>query len=138
MSHRSDYRVYYSDTDAGGVVYHANYLTFCEKARTDFIIKEGYKNSDVIREFGAIFVVRHMDLDYLKAVFLEDEINVETSILEVRNSSVVFQQNIYRGDDLVFTAKVSLVCVNKESVRPVRIPQVLKEKFTAHLVVDPK
>jgi acyl-CoA thioester hydrolase len=129
MSHSISYRIYYEDTDAGGVVYHANYLKFCERGRTEFLRAEGYTNSEFVKEHGLMFVVRHIDANYLKPAFLEDEITVETSVPHIQNTSLVMRQEISKQGATIFTADVTLVCVDKETVKPVKMPENIKQIF---------
>lgn len=124
MTHSITYRVYYEDTDAGGIMYHGNFINFCERARTEFIGDLGLSNKD-LREKNILAVVRHIDADYMSPAYLEDYLKVETEILEIKNSSFILKQSIFREEDTLFVMKVVLVCIN-ESMRPVRIPTELK------------
>lgn len=123
--HSVTFRVYYEDTDAGGIMYHGNFINFCERARTEFIGANGLSNAD-LRQKNILAVVRHLEADYLSPAFLEDYLRVETSVLEVKNSSFILEQTIFRDQDTLFNMKVVLVCIN-EAKRPVRIPEELKE-----------
>jgi acyl-CoA thioester hydrolase len=129
MGHKVTYRVYFEDTDAGGVVYHANYLNFCERGRTELLRACGYTNQSIIQKEGVIFVVAHITADYIKPLFLEDEIEVETTLARAKNTSMIMNQIIRRDDGIVFNAEVTLVCVNKETVKPTRIPGDVREAF---------
>ena len=94
MTHHSiDIRVYYENTDAGGVVYHANYLNFGERGRTEFLRYLGHENNELEKEFGTIFVVRHIEIDYHKPAFLDDLLRLDTSIDSIKNTSFVMRQN---------------------------------------------
>ena len=121
--------VYYEDTDAGGVVYHANYIKFCERARTEFLQACGYKNSDLQQTHGIMFVVRRIEADYLKPAFLEDKLSVETSLTGMKNSSFIMKQTIRKDQDIIFEADVTLVCVNVNEVKPVKTPTAIREAF---------
>ena len=106
--HDMKIRIYYEDTDAGGVVYHGSYLNFAERGRTEFLRDIGHQNSDLRKEFGVIFVVKHMDIEYVSPGFLDDILRLETSIEEMKNSSFVMRQTLYcenRNDVLVCDMK---------------------------------
>lgn len=130
--HDMKIRIYYEDTDAGGVVYHGSYLNFAERGRTEFLRDIGHQNSDLRKEFGVIFVVKHMDIEYVSPGFLDDILRLETSIEEMKNSSFVMRQTLYcenRNDVLVCDMKVALVTVNSEAIKPSRIPDALRVEF---------
>ena len=120
-------RVYFQDTDAGGVVYHANYLNFMERTRTEWLRSYGYSNAGLMKEFGAVFVVRSMKLDYLKPALLDDGLDVTVQIREIGRSRISLQQTVRRGDELLTEAEVHLVCVSVESFKPVSVPEVLRK-----------
>lgn len=123
--HKISYRVYYEDTDAGGIMYHGNFINFCERARTEYINDRGATNRE-IWEKGTGMVVRHLDADYLSPAYLEDMLEVVTSVEAVQNSSFIMKQTIYRDETILFDMKVVLVCVNHQG-RAVRIPDFVKE-----------
>jgi acyl-CoA thioester hydrolase len=122
-------RVYFQDTDAGGVVYHANYLNFMERARTEWLRTHGYSNAGLMKEFGVVFVVRSFKLDYLKPALLDDLLDVTAQIKDVSRSRISLLQTVLRGDDLLTEAEVHLVCVSLESFKPVSVPEVLREQW---------
>ena len=122
-------RVYFQDTDAGGVVYHANYLNFMERARTEWLRTQGYSNAGLMKEFGAVFVVRSLKLDYLKPALLDDLLEVTAQINEVGRSRISLAQAVRRGEEVLTEAEVHLVCVSLESFRPVSVPEVLREQW---------
>ncbi len=119
-------RVYFQDTDAGGVVYHANYLNFMERARTEWLRTHGYSNAGLMKEFGMVFVVRSIKLDYLKPALLDDNLEVTARIKEIGRSRLTLLQTILRGSDVLTEAEVHLVCVSLESFKPVSVPEVLR------------
>jgi acyl-CoA thioester hydrolase len=123
--HKISYRVYYEDTDAGGIMYHGNFINFCERARTEYINDRGATNRE-IWEKGTGMVVRHLDADYLSPAYLEDMLEVVTCVEAVQNSSFIMKQTIYRDETILFDMKVVLVCVNHQG-RAVRIPDFVKE-----------
>lgn len=120
-----DIRVYYEDTDAGGVVYYANYLKFCERGRTEFLRAAGFENTSIRAEKGLIFVVRSLQANYHKPSRLDDLLTLETLADGVGNSSFMMKQAITRDGVLVFDMTVQLVCVNEQG-RPTRVPDDLK------------
>ncbi len=133
MKHFKNIRIYYEDTDAGGVVYHANYLKFAERARTEFLRDIGFENSSLHKNEGVIFVVRHIEIDYLKTAHLDDELQVKTTISELKNSSFIMHQPIFRGGEMITDMRVVLVCVDTENYRPVRLPKNVKEAFQLYV-----
>ena len=122
-------RVYFQDTDAGGVVYHANYLNFMERARTEWLRTQGYSNAGLMKEFGSVFVVRSLKLDYLKPALLDDLLDVTAQINDVGRSRISLAQTVRRGEEVLTEAEVHLVCVSLESFRPVSVPEVLREQW---------
>ncbi|MDH5723523.1 MAG: tol-pal system-associated acyl-CoA thioesterase [Alphaproteobacteria bacterium] len=135
MIHKLPIRVYYEDTDAGGVVYHANHLKFGERGRTEFLRATGFENSKLNKDLGLIFVVRHIEIDYLKTAHLDDRLSMETSISELKNTSFTMHQALFHVDtygnllEQVSDMKVTLVCVDTQSYKPLRIPEKVKEAF---------
>ena len=116
-------RVYWEDTDAGGVVYHASYVRFLERARTELLRAGGLDQSRVRRESGLAFVVREMQLDFRRPALLDDELQVTATVQERRAASILFGQTIRRidGTELV-TAQVRAACVDLARMRPMPIP----------------
>jgi acyl-CoA thioester hydrolase len=119
-------RVYFQDTDAGGVVYHANYLNFMERARTEWLRAHGYSNAGLMKEFGLVFVVRSMKLDYLKPALLDDSLDVTARIKDIGRSRISLTQSILRGAEVLTEAEVHLVCVSLASFKPASVPEVLR------------
>jgi len=108
-------RVYYENTDAGGVMFYGEYFRFYERARTEFIRHIGYNVADMMKDDDAtFFVVRKVEAEYLKPIFLDDLITVTASIIEKKRSSVVFRQEIYRAGQKVAFANILCVGVSKE------------------------
>ncbi|MDO8293437.1 MAG: tol-pal system-associated acyl-CoA thioesterase [Gallionella sp.] len=122
-------RVYFQDTDAGGVVYHASYVNFMERARTEWLRTHGYSNAGLMKEFGVVFVVRSLKLDYLKPALLDDLLNVTAQIKEIGRSRLNLLQSVLRGDELLTEAEVHLVCVSLEGFKPVSVPEVLRQRL---------
>jgi acyl-CoA thioester hydrolase len=119
-----DVRVYYEDTDAGGIVYYANYLKFAERARTEWVRSLGISQDMLWREQGVGFVVRHVGVDYKKPARLDDLLRVEVRLKERRTSSLELVQPILCDGTLIAEVQATLVCVNRE-MRPIRLPDLL-------------
>ena len=125
MTHRFNLRVYYEDTDMGGIVYYANYLKFIERGRSEWVREIGVDQRKLMDEEGIGFAVRRIEADYLRPAHLEDELSVLTEQRESGNSKFVLSQRVMRGEQLLFDAVVTLVAINRAG-RPVRIPAVLR------------
>ena len=128
MKNTFDLRVYYEDTDAGGIVYHANYLCFAERARTEFLHKMGLTNRKMLTQDIGI-VVTHLEIDYKQPAFLEDKLTVETSVVKMGAATMTLQQDIKRADTLIAALKVSVAFVCVSAKKPIRIPTELKTKL---------
>lgn len=116
-------RVYWEDTDAGGVVYHASYLRFMERARSEWLRSLGVAQSEFKARTGLAFLVRSMKLEFLKAALLDDELLVTVEVKERRAASILFGQVIRRRDGTrLIEAEVRVACVDVERMAPVRIP----------------
>jgi acyl-CoA thioester hydrolase len=118
-------RIYYEDTDAGGVVYHARYLAFFERGRTEFLREQGISVGDLHNK-GSVFPVVKMELDFKAPARLDDLLRVDTELVEVGKTSFTFSQKIFRVEDekLLVKCKVTLVCVGS-GMKPKRIPEEL-------------
>ena len=124
-SHVFPVRVYYEDTDAGGVVYHANYLKFAERARTELLGMAGVKQSELLSDEGIAFAVRHCSADFLKPARLDDSLEVHTRVIEVNGASIGMEQAIKcAGADMV-RLRVKLACMTNTG-RPSRIPMPVR------------
>ena len=119
-------RIYYEDTDAGGVVYYANYLKFLERARSEVIYSLGLSNKELLDKEGIIIIVKSCNIEYKKPAKFEDEIQIISKVNEVRNSSFKMHKIIKKNITVISEADVLLVTVNKEG-KPVRIPNLLKK-----------
>ena len=122
-------QVYYEDTDAGGVVYHSQYLNFMERARTEFLRNIGFVQTVLKDEMGILFVVRDIQIRFRKPAKFDDALKVQTKLLNTGRSLLEFEQNIYRGDEHLIAAKVEVVCIGAESFKPVSIPQSMMSKL---------
>lgn len=118
--HRLPIRVYYEDTDFGGVVYYANYLKFLERGRTEALRALGV-DQVALKDAGTVFVVRRVEADYLKPARFDDMLEVRTSTDTIRRASIVMAQEVRRGDETLLTARITVACM-AENGRPVRIP----------------
>ncbi|QSX78508.1 tol-pal system-associated acyl-CoA thioesterase [Agrilutibacter solisilvae] len=123
-------RIYWEDTDAGGVVYHAQYVAFLERARSEWMRAQGYGQDLLRREYGLLFAVRAMQLDFLKPARLDDALEVTARVRECRRASLVFGQQIRRGPDLLLTAQVRVAALGID-FRPAPIPQPLYDELNA-------
>jgi acyl-CoA thioester hydrolase len=128
-THRFPIRIYYEDTDAGGIVYHANYLKFAERARTEYLRSKGYDHRRILAEDKFILVVRHEEIDYQAPAKLDDLLEVRTETLEWGNTSITLKQSVYRNDKLLAELKVTIVAVSPEG-KAVRIPPHLRQIFS--------
>ncbi|MDH4285012.1 MAG: tol-pal system-associated acyl-CoA thioesterase [Gallionellaceae bacterium] len=123
-------RVYFQDTDAGGVVYHASYVNFLERARTEWLRDRcGYSNAGFLKEFGVVFVVRSLKLEYFKPALLDDLLTVTAQVKETGRSRIVLSQDVMRGDERLMEAEVQLVCVAIDSFKPVSVPEILRKQW---------
>ena len=122
-------KVFYEDTDSGGVVYYANYLKFIERARTNLIHQLSFSLNKLNLDFGVLFVVKRIECDYLISAKLEDELLVKTNILKVKNASFILEQNIERDTKLIFTSKVLMVCIDSNG-KPKSIPLIVSKKMS--------
>ena len=121
-------KVYYEDTDAGGVVYYANYLKFLERARTEALVTLGFNNKKIKEDFGALIIVKSCNIEYKISSHLEDELSIRSFVKSVTKTSFIMNQYISRGEDLIVEAKVHLVFVNNEG-KPIKIPDNLFKDF---------
>lgn len=125
-------RVYYEDTDAGGVVYHAQYLNFMERARTEFLRSLGIEQDDLIRHHNTVFALRRMNTEFILPAVFNDMLDTETSITQMKKASLMFEQKIYRQQDhvLLCTADVHIACLNAETFKPRAIPKNILESLS--------
>ena len=119
-------RVYYEDTDSGGVVYHANYLNFMERARTEWLRALGFEQTNLRAQLHVIFVVHSMALQFKSPARFNDEIVVQSQITRVGHGSIEFTQTIMRAAQTLIIASVKLACVDSETFKPTPIPDVVK------------
>ena len=120
-------RVYFEDTDSGGVVYHANYLKFMERARTEWLRSLGLNQIKLKQEDRVMFVVRKIDIQYKIPARFNDELLIQTDCVKTTDYSIILKQDILRNKQIVTEGKVEIVCINSDLFRPVRIPKMVKQ-----------
>ena len=125
-------RVYYEDTDAGGIVYYANYLKFIERGRTEFLRNLGISQSEIYKNLNIKFIVHSLSVDYMNPSYLDDQLTVETSIKNIKKASIEFSQNIFKSQDGktidIIKSKCIIVPINDESkIKP--IPSIILKKI---------
>ncbi len=130
-------RIYWEDTDAGGVVYHAQYVAFMERARSEWMRTQGHAQDRLRTDQDLVFAVRAITVDFLKPARLDDELQVGVQLRECRRASLVFSQSIHRGDGLLLTASVRIAALDATGFRPRPIPQPLFDELKA-LEHDPR
>ena len=121
-------RIYYEDTDAGRVVYHARYLHFFERARTEFLRILGFSQQQLLTDSVA-FVVKKMEIDYKAPAYLDDLLSVKSSICEIKGAKIVFQQRLLRDEVLLCETFVTVVCVDLTKMKPIAIPDAIRQAF---------
>ena len=121
-------KVYYEDTDSGGVVYYANYLKFLERARTEALFSIGFSNKKVQENYNSLIIVKSCNIEYKKPAYLEDELKVRSFVKSITKTSFFMNQVITKDEEIIVEAQVHLVFVNKEG-KPVKIPDEIYSKF---------
>ena len=121
-------KVYYEDTDSGGVVYYANYLKFLERARTEALFSIGFSNKKIQDRFNLLIIVKSCNIEYKKSAFLEDELKVRSFVKSITKTSFFMSQIITKDDEIIVEAHIHLVFINKEG-KPVKIPDEIYSKF---------
>ena len=111
-------RVYYEDTDAGGVVYYANYLKYFERARTEMLRAMGYEQDELIANEGIIFVVRSVQVDYLSPARFNEQLQVSAKVSVAKKVSLTFEQVITRGEDVLCKGSIRIACLDAQTLRP--------------------
>jgi len=124
-------RVYWEDTDAGGVVYHARYVAFMERARTEWMRALGYGQERTRQDHGLVFAVRSMRIDFLKPARLDDALAVAVVLRQCRRASMVFEQRIVRDDELLLTAEVRIAALDADTFRPRGLEEALYDRMKA-------
>lgn len=129
--HRYAIRVYYEDTDAGGVVYHATYLRYAERARTEALRDLGVAHAELVERFGVMFMVRHLEVDYERGARLDEALTIETEVVTVGGATTRLRQTVRGQDGVCAVLAVRLACVRLEGNRPGRIPPLWRERLMA-------
>ena len=130
----AQYRIYYEDTDAGGIVYYANYLKFFERARTDFLRSLNIVQSDLMAQKNLVFVVRKCEIDYLTPAKMDDLVEVSVRVTKIQPASIVMFQEMKKSDKILSRLTVQIACVSADGIRPERIPTAIAQL----LAIDPK
>ncbi len=121
-------KVYYEDTDAGGVVYYANYLKYLERARTEALSNIGLSNTKIKNDFGALIIVKSCNIEYKKSAHLEDYLQIKSFVASTSKTSFLMNQSIFKDEELIVVAKIHLVFIN-EMFKPVKIPEKILSEF---------
>ncbi len=121
-------KVYYEDTDAGGIVYYANYLKYLERARTEALFSIGYSNKIILDQFNAIIIVKSCNIEYKKSAYLEDDLKIRSFVKSITKTSFFMNQFISRKNDVIVESKIHLVFVNNQG-KPIKIPDEIYQKF---------
>ena len=121
-------KVYYEDTDSGGVVYYANYLKFLERAITEALFSIGFSNNKIKEQFNSLIIVKSCNIEYKKTAHLEDELTIRSFVKSITKTSFVMNQIISKEKDVIVEAQIHLVFINKEG-KPVKIPEDIYSKF---------
>ena len=130
-------KVYYEDTDSGGVVYYANYLKFLERARTEALFSIGFSNKKVQENYNSLIIVKSCNIEYKKPAHLEDELKVRSFVKSITKTSFFMNQIITKDEEIIVEAQVHLVFVNKDG-KPVKVPDEIYSKFKPYFCVSIK
>ena len=122
-------RIYWEDTDAGGGGYYANYLKFLERARSEWLRSLGVEQTELAQRDGVVFVVRRIEVDYLRPARFNDVLSVRSRLASVARASLEMVQGIVRGEELILEARVKVACVGCQDFRPAKIPDHISERF---------
>lgn len=128
--HEYNLRVYYEDTDAGGIVYHASYLRFAERARTEMLRDNGFEHVQFLNDTGIAFAVRHLSISYERPATLDDTLTVQTQMTDMGKARMDLKQDIYNGETLLATITLTLVCMNIQTKKAARLPEECRAVFS--------
>jgi len=128
-------RVYYQDTDAAGVVFHATYLDFMERARVEWLRSQGFEPQELARRFRLLFIVRHLDIAYLKPAMLDDLVTVTAAVQKLGRAQVTLVQEVLRGSEALVRASVNLACVATGNLKPMPVPDEVLASFADETVL---
>ncbi len=132
--HRFPIRVYYEDTDAGGIVYHANYLRFAERARTEALREMGLPHAEMASRHGAFLVVKRIEVEYAKPARLDDLVTIRTTIRRV-SAVMDLDQDVLLGEELLAALRVRLVCVGAGGLKPRPVPEPWRSALRARIQI---
>jgi acyl-CoA thioester hydrolase len=118
-------RIYYEDTDAGGIVYHANYLKFMERARMEWLRKLGFELTDLMQQYNLVIVVRRIAIDYLRPALFNEALDITVQLHKLGKASMTLQQQVVRQGDILCMAQVKLAAINVINMRPQPYPTTL-------------
>ena len=121
-------KVYYEDTDSGGVVYYANYLKFLERARTEALFSIGFSNTKIQEDFNSLIIVKSCKIEYKKSAYLEDQLKIRSFVKSITKTSFFMNQIITKDEEIIVEAQVHLVFVDKKG-KPIKIPDEIYSKF---------
>ena len=121
-------KVYYEDTDSGGVVYYANYLKFLERARTEALFSIGFSNKKILKDFNSLIIVKSCNIEYKKSAYLEDDLQIKSFVESTSKTSFLMNQSIFKDEELILEAKIHLVFIN-EKFKPIKIPEKILSDF---------
>ena len=127
-----DVKVYYEDTDAGGVVYYANYLKYLERARTEALSNIGLSNTKIKNDFGTLIIVKSCNIEYKKSAHLEDNLQIKSFINSISKTSLIMNQSIFKDKDPIIEAQIHIVFINEKS-KPVKIPEKILKEFKPYI-----
>ncbi|MGQ0578603.1 MAG: tol-pal system-associated acyl-CoA thioesterase [Betaproteobacteria bacterium] len=128
-------RVYYQDTDAAGVVFHATYLDFMERARVEWLRDQGFEPRELARRFGLVFIVRQLEIAYMKPAVLDDSLTVTAAVQRMGRAQVTLVQEILRGKEALVRACVNLACVATGNLKPMPFPDEVRESFADEVLL---
>ena len=128
-------RVYYQDTDAAGVVFHATYLDFMERARVEWLRSQGFEPQELARRFRLLFIVRHLDIAYVKPAMLDDLVTVTAAVQKLGRAQLTLVQEVLRGREALVRASVNLACVATGSLKPMPVPDEVLASFADETVL---
>ena len=125
-------KVYYEDTDAGGIVYYANFLKYLERARTEALSNIGLSNTKIKNDFGTLIIVKSCNIEYKKSAHLEDNLQIKSFINSTSKTSLIMKQSIFKDKELIVEAQIHLVFINEKS-KPVKIPEKILTEFKPYI-----
>ena len=128
-------KVYYEDTDAGGVVYYANYLKYLERARTEALSTIGLSNTKIKNDFGTLIIVKSCNIEYKKPAYLEDNLLIKSFVKSVSKTSFLMDQSIFKYKELILEAKIRLVFINEKFI-PIKIPEKILSEFKPYTPIS--